>query len=111
MKTDHESEYALGHKAWKPRNVGKEVPANREIVNRNPRLFIVTKDHADTEQANRTSFERPGKLAVSEVCISPWIANVSLSMRERAPDARVFNCACLYLHPPKLVNYKLRLLP
>jgi hypothetical protein len=98
-------------KARNPVIVENEVPANLESVTRNPMLYGVLKDQEDTDQANITATAESGKLVVSEVCINPWIENVSLSMRVLTPDIRVFICACLYLNPPKLVTQKLRLLP
>jgi hypothetical protein len=101
LRADLENIYAFTHKEWNPHVVENAVPANLEFVNRSPRLYVVLKDQKDTDQANVTTPVDSGKLAVSELCISPWIANVSLSMRVRTPDVRVFICACLYLHSQK----------
>jgi hypothetical protein len=108
LKADLEKIYAFTHKERDPRLLEYEVPAKLDYVNCNPRACIGSLTQKDTDQANRTATAGSGKLVVSEVCISPWIANVSLSMRVRTPDVRVFICACLYLHPPKLVPQKLR---
>jgi len=78
--------YAVKHKAWYPHVVENEVPARLEFVNRNPRLYVMLNNQEDTENATTTSTEELGKLVVSEVCISPWIANVSYT-----------RCTCFYL--------------
>jgi len=111
LKADLENIYAFTHKEWNPHAVENEVPAKLEFVNRHPRLYVVLNSQEDTEQANKTVTAVSGKLVVFKVCISPWIANVSLLMGVRTADVSVFICACLYLHPPKLVTQKLRLLP
>lgn len=107
LRTDLENIYAYKHKAWNPHAVENEVPARLDFVNRNPRLYVVLSNQEDTDNASTTATARSGKLVVSEVCISPWIANVSYT----TCTVRVFICACLYLHPPKLVTQKLRVLP
>ena len=111
LNTDLENMYEFTRKGWGPRVAENEVSTNLEFVNRHPKLYLVMKEQNDNNKGNITFAAGSGKLVISEVCISPWIANVSLSMRVRTPDVRVFICACLYLHPPKLVTQKPCLLP
>jgi len=110
LRDDLEHIYAFTHKEWNPHVVENEVPASLEFVNRSPSLYVVLKNQEDTDQTNTTATPGSGKLVISEVCMSSWIANVS-SMRVRTPDVCIFVCACLYIHPPKLVTQKLSLLP
>jgi hypothetical protein len=89
-RTDLENINEFTHKEWKPDVLENEIPASLEFVNRNPRLYVLLSDEENTDQINRTATAETGKLVISEVCTSPWIVNVLLSMRVRTPDVRVF---------------------
>ena len=90
LKANFENTNPFTHKEWNPDVVENEGPSSLEFVNRNPRLYVLLSDQKNTDQINGTATTEKGKLVVSEVCISPWIANVLLSMRVRTPDVRVF---------------------